>query len=373
MRFAAKSALLLTIAVILNSQIACALRYTVSYEEAVDTAQRTGKPICILFQVSWGPWSNKFDRETFSNSAVSDLTKKFVFVKLNGDRHALLRGKYSVHRYPHIVFVNKNEEVLGRIAGFVGPVEFKKHALAAYRLAGPIIGTQLKERIEFAMKKGRKALEEGSYGSAIGYFSTVAKLDTQDPLIDEARKKLKEIDKEGAKQIRAALSAAEEENYVDAMAQLKAIAQNFEGSPVQDRAKEEFAKLVADPAVAKLQRENEASQLLSSAKTDYEEKQYGNALGRLDFISKKYADTEAGKEAESIAATIKANKDIMRQISDEQATTMCRSWLSLARSYEKNKLYKQAIEYYDKVIAEFPDSSYADTARGCKAEIEKLL
>ena len=96
-------------------------------------------------------------------------------------------------------------------------------------------------------------------------------------------------------------------------------------------------------------------------------------LKQLQQIVEGYADTDAAQEASKQLNMIKADTAIMRQINDGNAAAKCRSWMSMAHSFEINKDYKRAVEYYEKIVNEFPDTSFAEDARQKRDEAKKLL
>lgn len=106
-----------------------------------------------------------------------------------------------------------------------------------------------------------------------------------------------------------------------------------------------------------------------SANRLYKQKKYAEALDLYETIAKEHGDTKYGEKAKKKAGKIHRSKRIMTAIRDAEAKKKCTAWLSMARSLVKAGNHDAARKYYNRVIKNFGDSSYAETA---KVEMARL-
>ena len=92
-----------------------------SYDEALSRAAKENKPIMTDFSAGWCGWCKKLDRETFADSKVIELSKKFVCLKINGDKDSDIVRKYGVSGYPTILFMDSKGNTIGGRPGYRGP------------------------------------------------------------------------------------------------------------------------------------------------------------------------------------------------------------------------------------------------------------
>jgi len=111
------------------------------------------------------------------------------------------------------------------------------------------------------------------------------------------------------------------------------------------------------------------TEALAKADELYKSKQYANALKEYEKIAKAQKDSEVGKKAQAKIAKIKADSKIMAGITEAKAKKKCEDWLDMARTLVKSDKESEAAKYYKQIIDEYPDTSYAETA---KRELAKL-
>jgi len=95
----------------------------------------------------------------------------------------------------------------------------------------------------------------------------------------------------------------------------------------------------------------------------YKKKDYAKALKAFGAVTKNFKGTEAAGEAAAKIKKMKASKKIMAKILKADADRKCEDWLDAARSLVKMDKTKEAAEYYQRIIDEYPDSSFAKIAR----------
>lgn len=114
----------------------------ISFEKAIELNKANPKPILIDVYTDWCTWCHKMDASTYNEEAiVSYINQNFYAVKLNAEQKeditykdqtfkyvasgrrgthqlaaSLLNGKMS---YPSTVFLNKNQELIQAIPGYL--------------------------------------------------------------------------------------------------------------------------------------------------------------------------------------------------------------------------------------------------------------
>lgn len=115
-----------------------------SFEEAIELNKKEPRNILIDVYTDWCTWCKIMDKQTFSKAHIAKiLNEQFYAVKFNAETFdtirfdgkvftnekkslrsphnlaiALLQGKMS---YPNIVFLNKENQLLGALPGFKKP------------------------------------------------------------------------------------------------------------------------------------------------------------------------------------------------------------------------------------------------------------
>ena len=103
---------------------------------------------------------------------------------------------------------------------------------------------------------------------------------------------------------------------------------------------------------------DEAAQLAESG--DYE-----TALELLEKVrdEEAYEDTKAAKTAKKTIERIEGDAEAQQAIAAKRAERMADRYLDIAERFTKSQMYDEARSYYEKLVAEYPDSDIADQAK----------
>ncbi len=102
-----------------------------SYDEGIEKAKESGKPIVINFYTDWCGYCKKMDRSTFEDSKViSYMEENFVSVRVNGESKEMvshngeqiseraLTKAYRVSGFPTFWFLKPDGEPIGPAPGY---------------------------------------------------------------------------------------------------------------------------------------------------------------------------------------------------------------------------------------------------------------
>lgn len=102
---------------------------------------------------------------------------------------------------------------------------------------------------------------------------------------------------------------------------------------------------------------------LAAAHRLLKDKKYVEAYRAFERLAKDFADTTTGGKARKQMDAMRADPQIMKVVRDSQAAKKCENWLDIARGLAGSGRHEKAREYYRRVIDEYPDTTFAETAR----------
>ena len=82
------------------------------------------------------------------------------------------------------------------------------------------------------------------------------------------------------------------------------------------------------------------------------------------FVARSGKGTDTGKKAGAAQARLEQDAAVMARIRKAQAEDQAQGWLSLAVNYMRAGRLDTARSYFEKIIAECPDTPQAREARG---------
>ncbi|MFQ5729097.1 MAG: thioredoxin family protein [Waddliaceae bacterium] len=102
------------------------ISWLTNYEEAIELAESTSKPILLFFTGSdWCGWCDKLEKEVFETADfMKETSGKLIFVKLDFPMHTPqdtattkqnkeLQNKFSVRSFPTVVLIDAEERPIG--------------------------------------------------------------------------------------------------------------------------------------------------------------------------------------------------------------------------------------------------------------------
>jgi thiol-disulfide isomerase/thioredoxin len=102
------------------------LKWSSSYQNALELAKSKKRPVLIKFEASWCVWCDKMEEEVFNDSEVMKELEKFVCVKIDVDKQSNVAKAYKIKSLPRTIVINIYNEIVGDWLGYHEASAFSK-------------------------------------------------------------------------------------------------------------------------------------------------------------------------------------------------------------------------------------------------------
>ncbi len=282
-------------------------------DAALKESYLSGRPILLHFCPE-GRIALNEDMSTFEDNRVKTWAVHFVWVRLDPKEFKKLADEYGVKEIPSLVAVSHGKKKLNskNVEGHAFPED-------VYALMKGVV-TKLKktpkpkdiEKLRKDFEEAQKHLQEKSTKKAVQLLRKISRSKLDIGFVLEARKALKTIEDEAKQRI--------------------------------EQAKKLFAEGKKD----------EGDKILKEIETE---------LRGLDVAK------EARKVRLELYKTSDESKDLLKKEQEKHAQRI----LQLAKMYEENKKLENALEEYEKILKEYPETEAAGTAADKAKELRRAL
>jgi thiol-disulfide isomerase/thioredoxin len=361
---------------------------------AITSESLKGKLVLLDFWATWcGPCVREAPHMIEVNNKYGPKGLQIVGVSLDQDAAALnngikqlklnwphhhdadgkVSGQFGVNGIPNVFLISPTGEVLwqGHPGAMDAPLQkaFKEHPP---QLVDEKTLAQAKELLTEIEAKSR-AGETAAAMKLLAKVPEAAKADgdvaarlgtARSALEAEAQKMLAEVD-----------PLVQKGEYVQAINRLKDLGKALAGTPAGAQARKKLNELMAKPearaqaeAADKAARAEEAMALALALQ---KEDKHDQAYFKFKAIAREFAGSDAAGAAASEVKRYESDKAFVKQVIDKEAATKAKAALGMARSYKGARKLEQARAKYQSIIADFPNTPYADTARAELAALGK--
>lgn len=89
-----------------------------NYSSALEEAEKSNRLMVIAFYTAWCLYCKKLDQDVFTDPRIIDLSKEFIFTKLDAEIQKAATIKYRPEGYPTIILSTPTGEEILRISGY---------------------------------------------------------------------------------------------------------------------------------------------------------------------------------------------------------------------------------------------------------------
>ena len=349
-----------------------------------------GRIVVVDFWATWcGPCMAMADEMVAIHKAYHAKGLQMVGISLDQDKAALVRvvkekgfawpqyfdGKgwdnafwkqYGANGIPYTLLVGPDGTVLWK--GHPGG-GLKQQIEKAFKDHPPKLVD------EKAVAKAKELLDEAESRSKANDTAAALKLLAKVPeeaTADEdtaARlaKLSKSVEADADRMLAEVSRQVERGDYGPAVARLKDLSRALSGTSVAAKARRQLNDLLARPDVRQkvesAERAARADEALAVAVDLQKQKKDELAYARFKSVAKEFAGTSAAALAAAQVQRYEGDAAFVKRVADKEVGGKARAALSMARSYRTAGKSEQARQKYQSVIAEFPNTQYAETAR----------
>jgi thiol-disulfide isomerase/thioredoxin len=163
--------LILICAAVCPTAFADLIPWNHSYEDSLKLASREGKPIMVGFYTTWCTYCRKLDETTYNDSAVVDISKNFVCLKVDGEKRRDVAYGYGIGKFPTILFLDSTGRVIWREFGY------RDGVFLARRMQEVLSVFKTSSAVGPYIRSGIIYLENSNPGMAVKDFSAAIQMD----------------------------------------------------------------------------------------------------------------------------------------------------------------------------------------------------
>lgn len=236
--------------------------------------------------------------------------------------------------------------------------------------------TEREKAVALAMlEKVDAAIDKEQYTVAAALFAKVEGADTDTEVKAKAGEIRTTLHAMAVGRLALAEGHVEAKEYYEASVAFGEVAAMVPGTSLATEAKAGLKRLLANKeaavVIAKHARRARAAEWLAEIEKQRPKQPPAKTLVALDDLASRYPETDAGKAAAKKAKAMRADPKVMASMQGDAAERDCKGWLSMARNFLKAGMKDKARPYLQKVVTEYPKSTFAKEAKQILAEMDK--
>ncbi len=401
-----------------SSVAAQGVEWRTDYAKARQEATETGRPLLIDFYTDQCVYCDKLDKTTFLDSTIVQLlNRRFIPLKVHGERSSGLREYLQIGSYPTLVFASADGRVLGSQVGYLDAPGLKVHIEQVLAKTGDpewmlhvyADAIRAREAGDFAKALSllKPILEEGKgravHARALQQVQELEHLvkaqspvqpvapvkpaqpvgpQLDPPVTDKAYVVARTEDPPPAVASiprraevpsaalvppppipTASVQGVEVEQPSPAIVAMTELSRMLKGTLGARRGTQMLFTLVSLSDTPEQIRVRQAKDLLFQARDDYQKQHYLACLDRCDLLISTYPDLSESMAALQMASEIRKNPEWIKLACDQLGDRLSTMYLNLAETWLSRGEPQQAIFYLERVIQTAPNTRYAETAQ----------
>ena len=100
------------------------IRWRHDLDRALADSATDGRPVIAYFTFNACVWCKRLEENTYSDPSVIELSRKFIWVKVNRDDTPEIPPQFSVTAYPSLITLGTEREKIHRFSGYKLPSDF---------------------------------------------------------------------------------------------------------------------------------------------------------------------------------------------------------------------------------------------------------
>lgn len=218
------------------------------------------------------------------------------------------------------------------------------------------------------LEAAKKAMEEKQYEVALEELGKIADLQAGGTLVEGAAQLVDEIVGRGYEMLAKAAEHGEAGEFGHMHAILEVLNEEFRDVRDLYRDAKKLERTHASNPESKkaakaIRLEPEARAELEKAQGYVDRENYSGALLTLRLLLEKYDGTPSSTEGARLLERLESDPKIQKAIAEQEEKTNCNKWLRAGREFERQGDREKARAEYQRILDQYPDSSFAKEAR----------
>ncbi len=325
------------------------LPWLATFEDALKDADQSDAPIIVYVYVTNNPACLAFENSLFRDPTFRKLSQLFFLSRVEGAKRQDLVDKFQVKAYPTLIFLDSGGE---------------KVAVMDADLSSKRVLSQMGKTFLISMfNAGKRQAAAGHARAAYRRFNMVKIIGEGTPPARWADKEITALNALGVKKLSQARIALDALDVVKCVTLLDELCYEWRGTDTGLDAKKLWDQLAEEPrgqeAIREMTRRQLATRLLALAKKQDGKQDLESALITYWDVARDFPKTPAADEAAARAAEIAKDAALAAKAKDRRAKRDGENWLEMARAFQQNRLADKALEYYKRILDNYPGTPYA--------------
>jgi thioredoxin-related protein len=338
------------------------VEWRVDYDAARKEAAEKSKPIFLDFGTEDCVHCKRMHLTTFRDPGIIKiLNERFIPLKVDANREPRLTQMLRIQAYPTFILAGNDGKILGWIEGYMEALRMLEQLQRAAALQTP-------DWMARDYQEAAKAMSAGEHSRAVALLKNIVQDGKDRPVQAKARESLQEIEMQAAGWLERAKQLDDKGQALEAFGLVTDLLRQYAGTQAAADAGK-LLNLLADKPEVRTRRTRRAQEMLLLARDEFKAERYLSCLDQCEILAAAYRDLPEGKEAATLAASIKANPQQMSRVCDAMNERLSKMYMDLADSWLKKGETEQAAACLEKVLKINPSGSTAVNAQARLAQL----